>query len=149
MLEIHEQLTKTVPHQHTLTLRFELRQKSRQLARLDSGEEVGLFLARGTVLRDGALLRAENGAIVKVKAAQETLSVVRTDDPWLLSRAAYHLGNRHVPLQIRPGELCYQHDHVLDAMVRELGLSVNVEESSFEPEAGAYGHHHGGESHQH
>ena len=145
-LQIVERLSEALPAQATLTLPFELRQKSRLRTRLDSGEDVGVFLARGTVLRDGDRLRAFNGLIVEVRAAPEPVSTARTDDPLLLARAAYHLGNRHVALQLGSGWLRYLHDHVLDGMVQKLGLSVVGEETPFEPEAGAYG---GGHDHDH
>jgi hypothetical protein len=73
-----------------------------------------------------------------VIAAPESVSVVRCADPFLLARACYHLGNRHVPLQIMPGELRYHHDHVLDDMLRQFGLEVTYASLPFEPEAGAY-----------
>lgn len=142
-LQIVERLSEVLPVQATLTLPFELRRKSRLRTRLDSGEDVGVFLARGTVLRDGDRLRAFNGLIVEVRAALEAVSTARTDEPLLLARAAYHLGNRHVPLQIGPGWLRYLHDHVLDGMVQTLGLTVINDQVPFEPEAGAYGDHHG------
>ena len=144
-LQITERLNADLPAQATLTLPFELRQKSRLRTRLDSGEEVGLFLPRGAVLRHGDRLRAADGRVVEVRAAPETVSTARTDDPLRLARAAYHLGNRHVALQLGPGWLRYLHDHVLDGMVRELGLEVICEQAPFEPEVGAYGggHHHG------
>ena len=85
-----------------------------------------------------------------MKAAAETLSSVVSDDPHLLARACYHLGNRHVSIQIEPGRVSYLHDHVLDEMLQGLGLQVTVTEAPFEPEPGAYGgsadkahsHHH-------
>lgn len=138
-----------------LVLPFELRQKSRLRARLSSGEEAGLVLERGTVLRGGDLLRADNGAVIEVVAALETVSTVRETDAMRLARAAYHLGNRHVPVQVGAGWLRYGHDHVLDDMVRGLGLTVLVEQAPFEPEAGAYGHgsrsahDHGEQAHDH
>jgi urease accessory protein len=131
-----------------VTLPFELRKRSRLRTRLDSGEEVALVLERGQILRGGDLLLAEDGQAVEIVAAPETLSVVTCPDPWQLARAAYHLGNRHVSLQIGPGWLRYQHDHVLDDMVRGLGLEVSIEQTPFEPEAGAYAaasHSHGHE----
>ena len=144
-LQILERLNADLPAQVTLTLPFEQRQKSRLRTRLDSGEEVGLFLPRGTILRHGDRLRATDGRVVEVRAAPETVSTAHTADSLLLARAAYHLGNRHVALQLGPGWLRYQHDHVLDGMVWELGLVVVCEQAPFEPEAGAYGggHHHG------
>lgn len=123
-----------------LVLPFELRQRSRLRARLSSGVEAGLILERGTVLRGGDLLRADDGSVIAVVAALETVSTVRDSDPMRLARAAYHLGNRHVPVQIGDGWLRYGHDHVLDDMVRGMGLAVVVEQAPFEPEAGAYGH---------
>jgi urease accessory protein len=78
--------------------------------------------------------------VVRVEAASERVSTVRSDDPLRLSRACYHLGNRHVALQIEPGRLRYLHDRVLDDMVRSLGLEVDTEDAPFEPEPGAYGH---------
>ncbi len=132
-------------HHDTLTLPFEARQKTRLLARLDSGVEVGIFLSRGTVLRDGDRLATDDGRVVLVRAAAEPVSVVRTSDALLFARVCYHLGNRHVPLQIDSGELRYLRDHVLDDMVRGLGLSVEHALMPFEPERGAYpgGHLHG------
>jgi len=137
-------LTEVVPAgaaAGTLTLPFGERRRSRLRARLDDGREVALLLPRGTELRDGDRLRDESGELsVVVRAAEETLSWVRADDRLLLARAAYHLGNRHVPVQIGPGWLAYQHDHVLDGMVAELGLPVEVRQAPFEPESGGYRH---------
>lgn len=144
----------------TLTLPLQSRIKSRLRVVLDNGEDAGLFLERGTTLKDGDLLMTEDGYQVEVKAADETVSIIRSDDPHLLSRACYHLGNRHVSIQIEPHSVSYLHDHVLDDMLRGFGLFVEVTEAAFEPEPGAYGgsadkahshsHHHGHEhAHQH
>jgi urease accessory protein len=122
----------------TLTLPLASRIKSRLRVTLDDGREAGLFLERGLCLRDGDLLASPEGLTVRVRAAPENLSVASCPDPLLLARACYHLGNRHVPLAIAEGRLCYQHDHVLDAMLRGLGLAVGHEEGPFEPEPGAY-----------
>jgi urease accessory protein len=119
-------------------LPFNERSKSRLRAVLDNGEEAGLFLERGSILRHGDLLLADDGRVVEVQAATETVSTVCTDNGLLLSRACYHLGNRHVPLQIGPGWLRYAHDHVLDDMLRGFGLPITVEQAPFEPEGGAY-----------
>jgi urease accessory protein len=132
----------------TLVLPFEERQRSRLKVRLASEGEILLLMPRGTVLRHGDLVRADDGAIVRIEAAEEELSVVEAADPWMLARAAYHLGNRHIALQIDPQRLAYLHDHVLDHMVQELGLGVEVKRGRFEPEAGAYGGHRG-ETHGH
>jgi urease accessory protein len=131
----------------SLTLVFELRRRARLRARLDGGQEVGLLLERGLSLKHGQRLATRDGSlVVEVRARAELLSTVSTTDPHLLSRVAYHLGNRHVPLQIEPGRLSYQHDHVLDGLVHELGLQALVVERPFEPEGGGYasgGHRHG------
>ncbi len=124
----------------TLTLPWELRLKSRLRVTLDNGTEAGIILPRGSVLRGGDLLQAED-AIVEVVAAPEQVSIIRCRDALLFARICYHLGNRHVPLQICPGEARYQHDHVLDDMVRGLGVDVCTEMLPFEPEHGAYGSH--------
>jgi urease accessory protein len=135
------------PADTTLTLPYESRIKARLHVYLDNGMEAGLFLPRGLVLRDGDLLRAEDDLIVLICAAEETVSTVYTNDPLLLARLCFHLGNRHTHLQITPAWLRYQHDHVLDDMVISLGGEVTVENAPFEPEAGAYSetapqHHH-------
>ncbi|MET0344005.1 MAG: urease accessory protein UreE [Polyangiales bacterium] len=130
----------------TLTLPFELRQRSRQRVRLSSGDEAALLLTRGTVLRGGDDLKLSDGRAVRVEAAPESVSTVRSDDAQKLARVAYHLGNRHVPLEVGAGYVRYLHDHVLDEMVRALGLAVLAETAPFEPESGAYG---GGSTHSH
>ena len=134
----------------SLTLDFDGRRKSRQRVVLDSGAEAELFLPRGTVLRQGDRLRTDEGSLIAVIAAAETLSVAATDDRLLLARVAYHLGNRHLPVEITDKGLQYQHDHVLDAMVERLGLRVRVLQGRFQPEGGAYGGGSGhGEGHGH
>lgn len=153
MIRLTEKLEGNVEAQARLRLPIEQRVRSRLRAVLEDGREVGLFLPRGLVLRGGDRLRSECGLVVCVEAAPESVSTVRCDDPLKLARCCYHLGNRHVPLQIEAGWVRYQHDHVLDDMVRGLGLEVSVEEAPFEPEAGAYqsgghGHSHAG-GHQH
>jgi urease accessory protein len=121
-------------------------------AKLDNGEEAGLFLERGSVLRHGDLLLADDGRVIEVQAAPETVSTVHTEDALMLARASYHLGNRHVALQIGAGWLRYQHDHVLDDMLRGFGLDVVIEQTPFEPEGGAYvaaSNHTHAHAHQH
>lgn len=146
MLKASEVISQQSAIDFTLTLPYELRQKSRLRANLDNGDEIGLLLPRGTVLRGGDVLKAETGEVILVKAAEEVVSTVSEKDPTLFARACYHLGNRHVPLQIGEGWLRYLHDHVLDDMLHGLGLHVSVERAPFEPEAGAYG---GGHQHHH
>jgi urease accessory protein len=141
MRKILEKISASVPAKVTVTLEHAERQKSRGLLRLDDGSEAALLLdrERGSGLRHGDRLLADDGLIVAVEAAPEGLSIVTAKDPLDLVRAAYHLGNRHVPLQIEAQRLAYLHDHVLDDMVRELGLHVGFVAERFEPESGAYG----------
>jgi urease accessory protein len=141
MLEVHEVLQESLAASEQLVLPFELRQRSRLRATTASGTELALLLPRGTVLRDGNRLRAVNGLIIAVQAATESVSTARSDDAAQLARVCYHLGNRHVPLQVGAGWLRYLADHVLDQMVTELGLAVVHEQAAFEPEAGAYHQH--------
>jgi len=141
MLEVHEVLHEPLPAGEQLILPFELRQKSRLRATSVAGTEFALLLPRGTVLRDGDRLRAVNGLVIAVQAAAESVSTARSDDVTRFARVCYHLGNRHMPLQIGPGWLRYLADHVLDKMVEELGLTVVHEQAPFEPEAGAYHQH--------
>lgn len=148
MLRINEKLATACTATETLTLPFDSRQKSRLQATLDSGESVGLFLPRGTLLRGGDCLRAEDGRIVVIRAAEETTSTAYSDDHLLLMKASYHLGNRHVPVQIDGRFIRYRHDHVLDAMIASFGLEITTEQAPFEPESGAY-HSHGGHAHNH
>ena len=123
----------------TATLSLDTRIKSRVRITLDDGRDAGLMLERGQLIRGGELLTDEaGGEVVRVIAAAEEVSTVRCDDALALARTAYHLGNRHVPLQVEAGFLRYQHDYVLDDMVRGFGLEVCVEQAPFEPEAGAY-----------
>ncbi len=133
----------------SLTLPLESRNRSRLKVLLDDGTEVGLFLPRGTVLRNGDLVASDSGQVIEIKAAPETVSNAQCDDPLMLSRACYHLGNRHVLLQIESGFVRYLHDHVLDDLVGGLGLSVTVEQAPFEPEPGAYGDYGHAEGHAH
>jgi len=131
-----------------LVLTFELRCRCRLRTRSAAGEDVGLFVERGSVLRDGDKLRAQDGRIVEIVAAPEYLTAAHSSDPLLLARAAYHLGNRHVAVQLGNGWLRFANDHVLRGMVAGLGLSVSDITAPFNPEPGAYGHGHthGGES---
>jgi urease accessory protein len=147
MLEIRQRLDGQEAVDVTLTLPFDDRQRSRLRVILSSGEHALLGLPRGSVLRGGDLLRLSDGRVVAVRAAQESVSTARSKLPRALMRAAYHLGNRHVPLEIGEGYVRYLHDHVLDAMLRDLGLSVAAEQAAFEPEAGAYARGHSGAHH--
>ena len=141
---------RNVAAQERLLLPFEQRQKSRLRAQLVSGEEVALSLPRGEVLRGGDLLVAADGRVVEVVARPERLLHVECDSPQALARAAYHLGNRHIPVQVGDGWLRLAADHVLEQRLRGLGARAAPVEAPFEPEAGAYGGHtHGGMGHSH
>jgi urease accessory protein len=126
-----------------LSLPFERRQKSRQLAALVSGETVAIVLPRGLVLRGGDWVVASDGRVIEVLAETEKVLHVECDTPEALARAAYHLGNRHVPVQVGAGWLRLAADHVLEEMLKGLGAKLTSIEAPFEPEAGAYaaGHH--------
>lgn len=128
-----------------LVLPFSDRSRSRLRVTLDNGDEAALLLPRGTVLRGGDLLVAEDGSFVEVQAAAESVLEVRSDDPHALMRAAYHLGNRHTPVEVGRDYLRLEYDPVLADMLRRLGVQARRAELPFEPEAGAYGggHRHG------
>lgn len=138
----------------TLKLPFEARQKGRLKTKLASGEEVGLMLPRGDILRGGDLVAASDGRVIEVVAEPEKLLHIESKE---LARLAYHLGNRHVPVQMGENFLRIAEDRVLEEMVRKLGANVSHVEAAFEPEAGAFagGHQqheemgHGGKIHDH
>jgi urease accessory protein len=131
-----------------LRLAYEWRQKSRcrvtVAAGERAGEDVGLSLQRGTVLRDGELVSTGDGVVLRVTAAIEQLLQVTAATPLVLARIAYHLGNRHVPVQVGADEFCgwlrLQLDHVLESMVVGLDGRVTIVSAPFDPETGAYGH---------
>lgn len=145
LLIINERMEASADADTTLTLPFDLRQKSRLRVTLDDGREAGLMLSRGQILRGGDCLRGEDTTVVCVTAADEAVTTVTHNNPAELARAAYHLGNRHVSLQVGDGWLRYLADHVLDDMVESLGMHIEHEQAPFEPESGAYH----GQSHSH
>lgn len=135
----------------TLRLSYADRCRSRLLTALDDGTAVGLFLPRGTILRGGDLLESIDGTLLAITASPENLyevtaAATSTNPHFDLLRAAYHLGNRHVPVQLAPGRLRLERDAVLREMLVRLGLEVGEVLAPFEPEAGAYG---GGHRHDH
>lgn len=152
--------------EYQLILPFEIRQKARFVAQLSpiqnsekstennqeeqkqetqqQSKEVGLQLERGKILRNGDKLVAENGLVVEIVAGDQAVSTVFSDDQKTLARICYHLGNRHVPLQVEAGWCRFEQDHVLQEMVELLGGKVVNENAPFEPEAGAYSHGHSG-----
>lgn len=136
----------------TVELDWDVRQKSRFDATDSTGRALGVFLPRGTAVRGGDALLAEDGSLIVVKAAPQAVLVVRHcsehGTPFDLLRAAYHLGNRHVPLELQPDRLLLEPDHVLADLLRSMHLIVSEEQTAFEPENGAYaapahGHGHG------
>jgi urease accessory protein len=142
----------------TVELDWEVRQKSRFECTDSQGRQLGVFLPRGTVVRGGDVLVAEDGSMVRVLAAPQPVIVIRHcgehGSPFDLMRAAYHLGNRHVAIELKPDHLKIEPDHVLAQMLRNMHLLVEETESAFEPEGGAYGNAgaqqgHGHEHHGH
>ncbi|EJM95889.1 urease accessory protein UreE [Herbaspirillum sp. YR522] len=138
-----------------LVLPYDQREKSRLRATMTSGEDVAVFTLRGTVLRDGDLLRGDDGRVVKITAAAEATYRVDAASAHLLLRCAFHLGNRHTQAHVGQdggaGFLRIRRDPVLKEMLEGLGAQVREEQAAFEPESGAYGggHHHHGDDHAH
>jgi urease accessory protein len=139
-----------------IELDWDLRQKSRLEATDTQGRQLGIFLPRGVVLRGGDVLVAQDGALIKVVAAPQTVLKIthcpQHGSVFDLMRAAYHLGNRHVPIELKPDHLKIEPDHVLADMLRAMHLNVAEVSEPFEPENGAYasaGHAHGDHSHTH
>ncbi len=139
----------------TVELDWDVRQKSRFEATDSQGRTLGVFLPRGTVLRGGDVLVAQDGSLIRVVAgSQKVLRITvcaEHGSAFDLTRAAYHLGNRHVPIELRPDHLKIEPDHVLADMLRALHLTVQEAQEAFEPEAGAYaaGGHAQGAGHAH
>ena len=135
----------------TVELSWDLRQKSRFAATDSAGRALGVFLPRGAVVRGGDVLVAEDGSLVRVLAAPQPVLVITAcpehGTPFALTRAAYHLGNRHVPIELRPDHLKIEPDHVLAEMLRAMHLIVRPADEAFEPEGGAYAS--GGHGHEH
>jgi urease accessory protein len=140
----------------TVELDWDVRQKSRFDATDSLGRQLGVFLPRGTLVRGGDVLVAEDGSMVKVIAAPQAVLRITActshGSPFDLTRAAYHLGNRHVPIELKPDHLKIEPDHVLADMLRAMHLIVNAVNETFEPEGGAYsagGHSHASHDHAH
>jgi urease accessory protein len=132
---------------YVVKLTYDERRKARQLVTLDGGTELAILLPRGTVLCPGTLLQADDGRLVRVEAAPQAVLVVTAPDYLTLTRAAYHLGNRHTPVEVGTDYLRLEADPVLRDMLVRLGTRVEERNEPFEPEPGAYGggHRHGGE----
>ena len=134
-------------------LDWDVRQKSRFEATDSAGRQLGIFLPRGTVARGGDVLLAQDGSLIQVLAAPQTVLKIthcaQHGSAFDLIRAAYHLGNRHVPIELQPNHLKIEPDHVLADMLRAMHLVVTEVCEPFEPENGAYatGGHFGGHRH--
>jgi urease accessory protein len=143
----------------TVELDWDVRQKSRFAATDSQGRALAVFLPRGSVVRGGDVLVAEDGSLIRVLAAPQPVLVITAcaehGTPFDLTRAAYHLGNRHVPIELQPDHLKIEPDHVLADMLRAMHLTVVEQQAAFEPEGGAYAagghghHHHGHGNHDH
>jgi urease accessory protein len=153
----HDLAPSVLRRANKLTLDWDVRQKSRFHAVDSAGRELAVVLPRGTQLRGGHLLVAEDGSLILVEAApQQVLKITHCSSHgsrFDLMRAAYHLGNRHVAMELKPDHLKIEPDHVLADMLRAMHLIVHQVSEPFEPEGGAYGHGthgaHGGHSHGH
>jgi urease accessory protein len=144
MIRISRRATAAQHCDAVLLMNFELRSKSRLRTTTTSGEEVGLFLEAGRPLQDGELLLSDDGRCIRVQAAEEPLLHVECSSPLELCRAAYHLGNRHVHLEVGDGWLRLLDDDVLAHMLHQMGARTIRLSAPFNPESGAYGggHHH-------
>jgi urease accessory protein len=128
---------------YSVALDWDVRQKSRFDATDSQGRSLGVFLPRGTVTRGGDVLVAEDGSLIRVLAAAQTVLRIthcpQHGSPFDLTRAAYHLGNRHVPIELQTDHLKIEPDHVLADLLRQMHLIVKEVQEPFEPEGGAYG----------
>ena len=135
----------------TVELDWDVRQKSRFECTDSLGRRLGVFLPRGAVVRGGDVLVSEDGSLVRVLAAAQPVLVIthcaQHGTPFDLTRAAYHLGNRHVTIELKPDHLKIEPDHVLADMLRAMHLIVKEQVAAFEPEAGAYASTHAGHEH--
>ncbi|MDN5565254.1 MAG: urease accessory protein UreE [Psychrobacter sp.] len=132
-----------------LYLDFDTRQRSRFKAETQQQEIIGVDLPRTETIKNGSVLADNQGALIQVMAAKQTLVKVTADNSFDLMKGAYHLGNRHVPLMIAPEALYFEPDHVLEAMLQQLGLHTQAVQAPFEPETGAYKGDSGGHTHSH
>lgn len=148
----------------TVELDWDIRQKSRFSTTDSQGRELAIFLPRGQAVRGGDVLVAEDGSLIRVLAAPQDVMFITAcpehGSAFDLMRAAYHLGNRHIPIELRPDHLKIEPDHVLGEMLRAMHMTVVEAKMPFEPEGGAYGghftndghghgHHHHGHEHAH
>lgn len=147
MLLFSKLIDRSEDPQYRAALSFHERTKGRLRITTEDGIDAGIQIERGQILNHGQLIANENGEILEVLAKNESVSVATTDSPLLFARACYHVGNRHAEVQIGDQQLVYLHDHVMDEMLRQLGLDVSAQQLPFQPENGAYSA--GGHSHSH
>jgi len=136
----------------SLTLDFDSRHRRRIRLTADQGEDVLLDLGKAVAMADGDGLQLEDGRWLRVQAAAETVVEVRHKDPHQLVRLAWHLGNRHLPTEIRDHVLRIRPDHVIEHMLRGFGADLAQVHAAFQPEGGAYGghgHHHNHDDEEH
>lgn len=152
MLTLNAKIAQAETISAQLVLPYELRENSRLRTALASGEEVAIFMERGTVLRNNDLLQSDDGRVVQIIAEEEPTFRITCESTLQLLRCAFHLGNRHTQTQVGDGFLRIVQDSVLKEMLTGLGATVVEENAQFEPESGAYGgghHHHGENEHSH
>lgn len=152
MLTLNVKIAQAETVSAQLVLPYELRENSRLRTALASGEEVAIFMERGTVLRNNDLLKSDDGRVVQIIAEKEPTYRITCDSAHHLLRCAFHLGNRHTQTEVGDGYLRIFQDNVLKEMLTGLGATVVEENAQFEPESGAYGgdgHHHGESGHGH
>ncbi|AWB68678.1 urease accessory protein UreE [Saccharobesus litoralis] len=143
MLQVYQRLDHShQPITDSITLDYDTRKKARIKGMTDKGALIGIFVDRGNPLRIGEILKTECGRLIEVKGQEEEVFTAVASDWPTFSRICYHLGNRHTSLQIGECWVRFKPDHVLAELVEQYGLTVNTTPAIFEPENGAYGHHH-------
>lgn len=126
----------------TLTLDHDDRNRRRLALKADGGLDVLLDLEKATALGDGDAVKLEDGRLVLVKAAPQSLLEIKAENPLRLMRVAWHIGNRHTPAEITAEAIYIENDHVLAEMVRGQGCAMQAVMRPFQPERGAYDHDH-------
>ncbi len=122
------------------------RHRRRIVLKTQSGQDLLLDLPQAARLRDGDGLKLDSGTIIRVRARPEPLAEIHAHSDAELIRIAWHLGNRHLPVQLLGDKIRIRRDHVIEEMVEHLGGHVDLIDAPFDPEAGAYA---GGHSHSH
>jgi urease accessory protein len=140
----------------TLTLDFDARHRRRIRLTTDQGQDILLDLPKTVAMADGDGLQLDDGTWLGITAARESLVEVRHEDRQQLMRLAWHLGNRHLPTEIREDALRIRPDHVIEEMLQGFGAALDKVQKAFQPEGGAYGaspnhghHHHDHDDHAH